>query len=346
VNRPEIGGREFGQPPARASPAAHARVTTFRSPGRMLRKAFTLGGSSIQKVKILKKHNMRRVFAILVSGITFAGGLIISRVFFYAVGFGAPRLPEQAPEAIAGFYLIAGSLVLSIGLVLLAEGINTSFLVRWFLLDIFVFLGFAVSTTIEASIYSSATGMLSTIPVLLFPSTLATGVLSQILSPPARNWNIRKQISHFGDSRPLFEWGWRIVLAIVSFPVIYFIFGLIVAPIVTNYYANGVSGLALPSLSKIIQVQFIRSAIHLIAVVPIIVMWKGKRQHLVLALGLAFFVFVFAYDIVFAIQTPTVLIFVHGVEVLADSLVYASVLVSLLMVYKSPSLERSPPNPA
>jgi len=291
---------------------------------------------------LVQKHNLARILAVLISGIAFAIGLIISRVLFYTVGLSAPRIPEQAPESIAGFYLIAGSLILSGGLVLLTEGMSASRLVRWLVLGTFVFLGFAVSTTIEASIYSSASELLLIIPVLLLPCILSTGVLSQMLSPRSENWNTMKRVSQFFGTRSLSEWGWRIALTIVSFPVIYFVFGLVVAPIVTSYYANGVSGLALPSPSKIVQVQFFRSVIHLIAAVPLIVLWKRERQHLVVALALAFFVFVFVYDVVLAIQMPIVLVFVHGVEVLVDSLVYAWVLVFLLMPNKMHWVQESP----
>jgi hypothetical protein len=116
---------------------------------------------------------------------------------------------------------------------------------------------------------------------------------------------------------------------LASFPLIYFGFGLLVAPVVSPYYARGDYGLALPAPALIVQVALLRSLLHLVAALPVIVLWNGSRLRLVVALAAAFFVCVFAYDIVMAIRMPVVLVVVHGVEVLADSLAYAWVLFRL-----------------
>ncbi|MFQ5891029.1 MAG: hypothetical protein ACE5JR_13455, partial [Gemmatimonadota bacterium] len=65
-------------------------------------------------------------------------------------------------------------------------------------------------------------------------------------------------------------------------------------------------------------------------VLPLILFWNGSKRKLVLALALAFFVFVAAYDIVLAYQVPIVLVVIHGIEVLVDSLIYAWLLATLL----------------
>lgn len=267
----------------------------------------------------------------LIAGATFAAGLVASRLLFSAVGLSAPRLPAQAPESIAGFYLLAGSIVLSGGLTLLAKGIGASRRVRWFVSAVFLFLGFAASTTIESSIFSEATGTHLMIPVLLIPCILLAGVIALPSASPSSTMNIKDRIIQFFRARSGSEWTWRVLVAIVSFPLIYFVFGLIVSPIVSDFYASGVSGLALPPPTLIVQVQCLRSLVHLLAVFPVIILWKWNRQHLVIALASAFFAFVFAYDMVLAVQVPANLILVHGIEVLMSSLVYALVIVFLLM---------------
>jgi hypothetical protein len=268
---------------------------------------------------------------ILIAGATFAAGLVGSRLFFSAVGLSAPRLPAQAPESIAGFYLLAGSIALSGGLTLLAKGIGASRRVRWLVLAVFLFLGFAASTTIESSIFSNATGTLLMIPILLIPCILLAGVIALPSVLPSSAKNIKERIIQFFHARSGSEWTWRILGAIMGFPLIYFVFGLAVSPIVSDYYASGVSGLALPPPALIVQVQCLRSLIHLVAVFPILILWKWNRQRLVIALASAFFVFVFAYDMVLAVQMPVILTLVHGIEVLIDSLVYTLAIVFLLM---------------
>ncbi|MFZ5518052.1 MAG: hypothetical protein ACOY90_15510 [Candidatus Zhuqueibacterota bacterium] len=277
----------------------------------------------------------------LIAGVTFAAGLVCSRLVVSAVGLSAPRLSTQAPESIAGFYLLAGSIVLSGGLALLAKGISASRRVRWLVLSVFLFLGFAVSTTIEASIFSNAAGTLLMIPILLLPCMLLVGVIALLSSSPFSERDIKERIIQFFRARSWQEWIWRIVVASMSFPLIYFVFGLVVSPIVSNYYASGVSGLALPAPALIVQVQFLRSLIHLVAAFPILILWKGNRLRFVIALASAFFVFVFAYDIVLAVQMPAILTLVHGVEVLIDSLVYAWAIFFLLMPDNTQLMQQS-----
>ena len=50
-----------------------------------------------------------------------------------------------------------------------------------------------------------------------------------------------------------------------------------------------------------------------------------------MALGLAHFVMVFAYDIVLAIEMPVELVLIHGIEILFDSFVYSWIFVMLFV---------------
>ena len=286
------------------------------------------------------KQALIRLSTILIAGIAFAAGLVGSRLLSHAIGLSAPRMPAQAPESIAGYYLITGSIILSGGLALPATGISASLPVRWLVLATFVFLGFAVSTTIETSIFSSAAGTMSMIPALLLPCILLAGVLAAPCLTPFPTRETEGRIVRFFRARPWPEWTWRIAAAVVSFPLIYFVFGLMASPVVSDYYASGVSGLALPAPASIVRVQFLRSILHLVSLFPLLILWRGDRRHIVVGLTLAFFVFIFAYDIVLANQIPAVLVLVHGLEVLVDSLVYAWAVVHLLMPDKTRSIQK------
>jgi hypothetical protein len=58
--------------------------------------------------------------------------------------------------------------------------------------------------------------------------------------------------------------------------------------------------------------------------------WSGSQRQLNCFLGLAFFVLGATFEIVLAYQLPLVLRVTHSIEILADSLVYAWLLVTLL----------------
>jgi hypothetical protein len=270
---------------------------------------------------------------ILSAGMAFTMGLIGSRIVSFAVGFSAPRMPAQAPESIAGFYLLAGSIILAGGLALLAKDMRGSLPVRWLMLAIFLALGFAVSSTVEASLFSSATGTLRMVPMLLLPCVLQTGVLALVALLPssAQDQDRQGRGMQFSHERSLMEWAWRAAAAIASYPLIYFLFGFVLFPVVSVYYAGGDHGLALPTPKLIVQAQLLRSVMHLACAIPVILLWRASRRHLVIALALAFFVCMFAYDIVLANQLPTAVVVVRGGGVLAGSLVYAWSLVNLLM---------------
>jgi len=290
-----------------------------------------------QKYRTVFSRLSFRLVTIATAGVVFATGLVISRLLAYAFHFNAPRMAVQAPESIAIFYLLGGSVLLVGGILWLIDNIQAKKFTRWITYFVFLYLGFAVSTTIESAIYSTAPGILTMIFIFLLPCVLLAGILvfASNSIPVAQNLGFGVHLKNYFHMKSATEWSWRILLAIVSFPMIYFLFGIIASVFVADYYNAGVAELRLPAPQVIVQVQVLRSVLHLIAIAPILILWKGSRQSLIIALALAFFVFVFTYDIILAIQIPATLILVHGVEVLIDSCAYSWVLVSLL--YRKPS---------
>ncbi|MGB9032155.1 MAG: hypothetical protein WCC27_18670, partial [Acidobacteriaceae bacterium] len=125
--------------------------------------------------------------------------------------------------------------------------------------------------------------------------------------------------------------GWvvRAVAAWLAFPVIYFVFGACVSPIVVPYYRAGVAGLHIPPLPTIMETQLLRSAIFLIATLPLMALWKGSRNALWLCLGLAHATVIGYYGLVGNAFFPAVLRITHGVEITFDSFAYAALLVWL-----------------
>ena len=271
------------------------------------------------------------LWRVVVCGFVFAAGLVASRLILQAIGVSPPRMPTQAPEAIAGYYLLVGSVVLAAGVTLLSRGVRGTRLVQWLVLAAFLFIGFGVSSTIETSIFSSTHGVLLMMPVLLLPCCLLAGAETALRRRPDANRLPAPSAAAFFRGRARAQWAWRFAAGIVAFPLVYFIFGIIVSPIVTEHYARGTAGLVLPEPGLILSIQLTRSMLYLLVALPVMILWSGSRRQLVVALALAFFVFVAAYDIVLAYQVPNVLLVTHAFEVLADSFVYAWLLVALLV---------------
>jgi len=260
----------------------------------------------------------------------FAFGLVVSRLVLNSMGLTLPRLPQQADESTAVYYLLSGSVLLSLGLFSLAQKVKGAFLTRFLIVFLFFFACFGISVSLESSIYSSAEGydlmiLVLLLPIILFSFTSTSLTKSQSLTETFSQRSIR-----FFKSKVLGEWAWRVVLTILSFPLVYFVFGIIVSSFVVDYYRESSYGLTIPDFGTIVVVQLVRSLFFLLVTLPIIIVWSGKKIQLVLLLGMAHFVIVFSYDIVLAYQLPVILVLIHAIEILFDSLVYSWVIVRLL----------------
>lgn len=273
---------------------------------------------------------LKDVAFIALVAFVFGGTLVISRILLYQTGFAVPRIPNQADESTAIYYLFSGSLMLVAGIYSLLKGSGGAWYIRFMNSFLLMFLGFAVAVTIESSIYSDVPGYNRMILVLFLPALVFAILISTIHGNKGDKRPFKIALDDFLSGRPAGNLAARLMLAIVSFPVVYFVFGVLASPFVAEYYEELVSGLALPEPATIVGVQFLRSILFLFFTIPVMIYWKSGRASLVLSLGMAHFVMVFAYDIVLAIEMPTKLILIHGVEILLDSFVYSWLVVKLL----------------
>lgn len=266
----------------------------------------------------------------LLCAFVFASGLVISRIFFYKINVIYPHLPQQADESIAIYFLLTGSLILIAGLTPLIERIDGIYLTRLFIAFLFLYVSFGINISVENAIYSISEGHYLMILYLFLPCLLTSFAMVSLYKPKNESEQLSVRSKQFFKPRTLEQWVWRCIIAIIAFPLVYFIFGLIVSPIVVDYYRSGSYGLALPDIEVILLVQLFRSLLFVLVSLPVMIMWVGSRTQLIVLLGIAYFVFVFSYDIVLAYQYPSILRITHGVEILADSIVYAFLIVKLL----------------
>jgi hypothetical protein len=272
---------------------------------------------------------LKDIWSVVLLGLVFATGLIASRLFVYKLGLRIPRLPQQADESTAVYYLLAGSLLLAWGFFILVKGIGGSTKVKFLITLFFLLLSFAIGITIESAIYSTIESYNLTIILLVFPAVLFALVASMITSKKQVQDSSTVNIMAYFAQRPFGVWIRKIMLAIVVFPVIYFLFGIIASPFVVAYYET-IEGLNIPDTGTIISIQLIRSVLFLVSTIPIIIYWEKSKASLVISLGVSFFVMVFAYDMYLAIAMPIELVLIHGIEIAADSFIYSWLLVKLL----------------
>ncbi len=283
----------------------------------------------------MKQNNIMKtvlinIGKILLLSFVLVSGLIISRIIIYKLGLVIPRMPQQADEATAIYYLFIGSLLLSSGFYFLTKNIAGSRIIKFLITFLFIFIGFGIGVSIESSIYSDIKSYNLVIIILFLPILLFSIVSSLILEPKQVSETFINNLLNFFKNHPKGKWIWKFIWAIISFPLIYFFFGIIVSPIVTTYYDELVKGLFLPKPETIIFIQLIRSTLFLIITLPIIINWTSTRTKLILSLGFAHFVMVFAYDFYLAIVMPVELVLIHGVEIFLDSFIYSWILIKIL----------------
>ena len=265
-------------------------------------------------------------------------GLTIGGALLPLLGLVPPELPQGVDAGTMGLYFALGSLLFGLALALLARGICGSYVLRWFTLTLMMWVAYAVNNVIEGRIYStfavtsSIQSMLYTGLSLLLPTLGQAAVIAALFEPPSKALRTRERLSAF----PLSGWAWRLAVALVAFPVIYFIFGLLVEPLIREYYVQGQFELALPPLSVIIPVQLLRSALFLLVSLPVILRWGKSRTALILTLGFALFVFVGGFSMVTTYWFAWQLRLFHSLEILADEMVYALILVTLFAPRESP----------
>ncbi len=257
---------------------------------------------------------------------TMAGGALVS-----ALGMQLPSLPEQANEKTMGLYLLIGSFVLAIGVGPLARTIRAKYLVRCLILAGLTYVCLGINTPIEAAIFTNIGGMRTMVVFSLLPCLLFGGVTALLFKPSGKAEPFGQQVSHFFSGRSVQKWAWRLVAAICAFPVVYWTFGMMVAPWVLEYYKQGQFGLTLPSTGVIVLVQLLRSSLFFLAALPILIVWSGSRRQLTVLLGIAFFVLVGLFGMIQAYWLAPILQVLHNIEILADSVVYAGILAVLFV---------------
>jgi len=263
--------------------------------------------------------------------LAYAGGAMASGALLATVGLPLPELPKQADEQAVGLFLFVASLALAGGLAPLARRIQGPLWMRWSMLAVLCYVCLGVTSSLEGAIFTSLRGMAS-IPVFsLLPCGLFAAAMVLLFKPAERNDPSLADVRRFFQGRSAGNWAWRFAAAICAFPIIYWTFGMMVAPFVMEYYKQGQFALAVPRPGVILLTQFARSTLFLAASLPILITWSGSRRQLVLTLGLAFYVLVGLFGMIQSYWLAPTLQVLHNTEMLVDSMVYAWALAVLLV---------------
>jgi len=273
-----------------------------------------------------------------VCAVAYVVGTVIGGALITALALEMPQVPGGADPTVQGLLLIPGGLVFALGLAAMATGLAGRWWERWAILSIFLFAINGVGNAIETTIFTTLGGPVGAALGFLLPSVLCALAVALLFPPPSEATLAQKASEFFSQWKPSSLVS-RFVLAILAFPIVYFVFGMIVAPIVTPYYAE-LDFLKIPAMSTLVPVLHLRSTLIFLVTLPIIIGWNSSRARFILGLGLGNATAVGLGGLVQVTFFPAVLRWTHGIEILVDGLVYAWVL-ALLFLPKTRRVEEA-----
>ncbi len=285
-------------------------------------------------------HTIKTVLAYLwkapLCAFAYMAGIMIGGTLVSGLGMKTPLIPEQADEKILAQCMFAACLALAVGIGPVARRIQARYIVRLLILAGLCYICLGVNVPIEAVIFTNLDGMSTMALLSILPCVMFAAVTALLFRPAGEHRPFGPAVSDFFSKRSPHQWAWRLAAAVCAFPVIYLIFGMSISHWVVKYYEQGQFSLTLPSLPLILLVQLLRSLFFLIAVLPIVIVWSDSRQHLAALLGIALFVLVGLFGLLQTYWLAPVLVILHNMEILADSVAYAGVLALLFLPKGTP----------
>lgn len=257
---------------------------------------------------------------IVLCGLVFAAAQSLSGALVPVLGLRMLEPPAGASRAGLALASLLGSPLLPLALAPLAVRMPGAWLARAARLAVFVYVSFGLNTLVEARIFTT----------LVAPDAFAGMCVFYVLPSVALALAAAAAFPAHGEPAPLprrgpAAWAARAAAAWLAFPVIYLLFGMMVAPLVLPAYEQGTGGLVLPPMTVIVPVQLVRSLLFLASAAPVVLAFRGSWKQLAVRFGWAFWVLTGLYGMVSAVWMPPLLRLAHTVEIGADSFAWGAV---------------------
>ncbi|UCG86511.1 MAG: hypothetical protein JSW71_21865 [Gemmatimonadota bacterium] len=281
---------------------------------------------------------------LLLGGIAFFLGLEIGSLVASLIGLPAAPMAPGADRSLVRFYSLLTSPLLALALALVARGLAGEFMTRALILSFLCWTVYSVTNELEGWVFATySTGFLFAVVASSIASLLCGAAVAFLFPPVEKGRGFVAAWRAFFARRRLRSWVWRLLIASVVFAPIYFIFGLLVLPFISDYYQQNIGGLQQPDVTRLFTVLFVRSGLFLLACLPIFIVWQLSVRSLFFRLGSALFILVGFLYLLTAYWLPVSLRLPHALEILADEFVYAGVLVALLARGGASTSQEQPP---
>jgi hypothetical protein len=243
------------------------------------------------------------------------------------------RLVENIPiTATQLAYYLVNAAILTAFLAWLVPKIGLS---RWSLtllvwLELFVveFLNNYVEAYFFTTRYSNPTALVLSVTSALISSVMTATAAALLLGYGISG--ITASLKKYLSTRTGRSWILRIAVGSVAYYPIYFLFGMLIMPFVLPYYNDPSFGLRIPPFAVIIPVELFRGFVYTLVLLPLLATVVGGRSTKFIALAAMLYIRGGLIALLGNTTIPAPIIPFHGVEILADSIVYGLVLSRIL----------------
>jgi hypothetical protein len=271
--------------------------------------------------------------------VALVAGQMLGVALVSALGLELPPPPVPVDEGTQFLLLSPAAAAVALALAGMAVGLAGRWWERGAILAAFIYGIYGVGNAIEASIFTTLGGEVAVAVMHLPPAVLGALIVALLFAAPSGEGFLEGAAAFFSGWKPT-KLVARLGLAVLAFPFFYFLFGMMIAPIVTPHYAQ-LDFLVIPPMPTIVKVLFTRSALLLLVSLPVIVGWRESRGPLLFALALGHFVAVGFAGLIQVTYFPAVLRWTHSIEILADSVCYAWALVWLFFPRRDRATEEA-----
>jgi len=230
------------------------------------------------------------------------------------------------------FYFLLDGAVLTVFLAWLVPKMRLSrwslILLVWVELLVVEFLNNYVEGYFFTTRYSNPAVLVQSVGSALISCAITATAAALLLGYGAAG--ITASIKEYLSTRTSSSWILRIAVGSVAYFPIYFFFGLLITPFVLPYYNNPSFGLRIPSFAVMIPVELFRGFVYTLVLLPLLATVVGGRTTKVIALAAMLYIPGGLIVLLGNSGIPAPIIPFHGLEILADSIVYGFVLSRIL----------------
>lgn len=268
----------------------------------------------------------------LLAGIVWQIGLIIGSLVAPLLGFEAPEVPPGIDPTLILPLGVLVAVPVAITLGELSKRLQQPFVPRVFTLFLFNYLVYGLGQVLEQILFTTTTSLgYGSVTNLVQAAFLAVAV-GTLWRPAEGKHRFREGLSRLLAARRPLDWAWRLAVAWLIYVPIYWGMGRLISPLVASLYQAAEFGLVLPEPVAMIDMQYLRGALYLLAVLPVIVLWQGSREALWRWMAFAILIQIAATPILLAYWYPLSFRLAHALELAVDSFAQAYVYAHLLFV--------------